>query len=308
MARIASVDCGAGIWQQNFSYDNNAWQSGVTGGPFGNLIKSVPTGGTGDSFQPTYNLTTNQISSLPGFTPSYDANGNVLNDSLHQYTWDAEGRPVTVDSISLVYDALGRMVEQTWGSSHAQLVYDPLGRKLAIANNQNPWWVRVPLPGGGAAVYNPSLAYYGHPDWLGSHRFTSTTTAPTGPNSDAALAPFGEMYAVSGTAGISFTGQYPDTTGPGWSAGDFDFLFREYNVQGRWASPDPAGLAAVNLADPQKSCDFSTRRVSLLRVSPSLTLSRGGTYTRCGLQKGSSACRLNRSTSTSKGKKTSRRS
>jgi hypothetical protein len=81
---------------------------------------------------------------------------------------------VKVDLISLVYDALGRMVEQSWSSSHAQLVYDPLGRKLAIANNQNPWWVRVPLPGGGAAVYNPSLAYYSHPDWLGSHRFTST--------------------------------------------------------------------------------------------------------------------------------------
>ena len=64
------------------------------------------------SFQPTYSPTTNRMTSLPGFTPSYDANGNVLNDSSHQYSWDAESRPVTIDGVGLTYDALGRMVEQ----------------------------------------------------------------------------------------------------------------------------------------------------------------------------------------------------
>jgi RHS repeat-associated protein len=33
--------------------------------------------------------------------------------------------------------------------------------------------------------------------------------------------------------------------------GLYDFLFREYSMQGRWPSPDPAGLAAVDLSDPQ---------------------------------------------------------
>ena len=39
-----------------------------------------------------------------------------------------------------------------------------------------------------------------------------------------------------------------------WGAapGIYDFPFREYSAaQGRWLSPDPAGLAAVNPADPQ---------------------------------------------------------
>src|SRR5262249_37019685 len=33
--------------------------------------------------------------------------------------------------------------------------------------------------------------------------------------------------------------------------GDYDFLFREYSNAGRWPSPDPAGLAAVDLTLPQ---------------------------------------------------------
>ena len=34
--------------------------------------------------------------------------------------------------------------------------------------------------------------------------------------------------------------------------GDYDFMFRRYNpVQGRWMSPDPAGLAAVDSTNPQ---------------------------------------------------------
>jgi hypothetical protein len=68
LVRIASVNCGAATWQQNFSYD-----------AFGNLNKTVPTGGTGNSFQPTYSPTTNRMTNIAGFIPSYDATGNVLN-------------------------------------------------------------------------------------------------------------------------------------------------------------------------------------------------------------------------------------
>ncbi|MGH9514302.1 MAG: hypothetical protein ACRD3P_01310 [Terriglobales bacterium] len=46
LARLASVDCGASIWQQNFTYD-----------PFGNITKNVPNGSAGLSFQPGYNET-----------------------------------------------------------------------------------------------------------------------------------------------------------------------------------------------------------------------------------------------------------
>src|SRR5207302_1054930 len=62
LTRIGSVNCGA-VWSQTFSYD-----------AFGNITKSGSM-----SFQPTYSSTTNRMSSLPGYTPTYDANGNVLN-------------------------------------------------------------------------------------------------------------------------------------------------------------------------------------------------------------------------------------
>jgi len=104
---------------------------------------------------------------------------------------------------------------------------------------------RKPLPGGGAAVYTASgLSYYRHSDWLGSSRLASTPTRTV--YSTTAYAPFGEPYAQSGTADLSFTGQNQDTVG-----GSYDFLAREYAIQGRWPSPDPAGLAVADPSNPQ---------------------------------------------------------
>ncbi|MGH9474010.1 MAG: RHS repeat-associated core domain-containing protein, partial [Terriglobales bacterium] len=62
-------------------------------------------------------------------------------------------------------------------------------------------------------------------------------------------APYGALYADSapGAASQWFTGVDSDT-----STLLSDFPFREYSsIQGRWLSPDPAGLAAVNPANPQ---------------------------------------------------------
>lgn len=46
------------------------------------------------------------MTTIGSSTPSYDANGNVLNDFLHTYTWDANGRPVVIDGVGAPYDAL----------------------------------------------------------------------------------------------------------------------------------------------------------------------------------------------------------
>jgi RHS repeat-associated protein len=64
---------------------------------------------------------------------------------------------------------------------------------------------------------------------------------------DGAWAPFGEHYAGTGTSDRSFTGQTQDTV-----TGVYDFPFRQQHpVQGRWLVPDPAGLAAVDITNPQ---------------------------------------------------------
>jgi len=251
MGRIASSNCGTSIWNQNFSYD-----------PFGNITKTVPTGSTGISFQPTYDTTgmTNRITSSP-FT--YDSNsGNLTADNSHSYTWDVEGKMITVDSgsssgLCLTYDALGRMVEQAKGSScsssYQQILYGPGGGKVALMNAQTMTKAFIPLPSGAEAVYTSSgLAYYRHSDWLGSSRLATTPSRTL--YYGTAYAPFGENYAGSGTQDLSFTGQNQDTavSGSGGANGLYDFLYREHTpVQGRWLSPDLAGLAAANPNDPQ---------------------------------------------------------
>ena len=228
LARIAGANCGS-PWSQTFSYD-----------AFGNLSKS----GT-QSFLPTYSYLTNHMTLIGSSTPTYDANGNVTNDFVHSYTWDANARPVTADGVGLTYDALGRMVEQNKSGAYYQIVYAPAGAKLMILQQGTLQKAFLPLPGGSAAVYTSSgLGYFRHSDWLGSSRFASTWTRAM--YYDGAYGPFGEAYAQTGTTDLSFTGMNQDTV-----ANLYDFPSREYGIQGRWPSPDPAGLSSVKPSDPQ---------------------------------------------------------
>jgi RHS repeat-associated protein len=253
-ARIAIANCGT-PWSQTFSLD-----------PFGNISK---TGSI--TFQPTYNLATNRFQTIPGGTPTYDANGNLTYDLSHTYTWDAEGKTLAIDTVNLTYDALGRMVEQNRSGSYTEIVYSPRGGKLALMTGQTLQKAFVPLPGGTTAVYASSgLAYYRHADWLGSSRLASTPSR--GLYYDVAYAPYGESYAGTGTTDLNFTGQNQDTV-----SGMHDFLYREYHaVQGRWISPDLAGVAAVSLTNPQ-----TWNRYAYVMNSPVTLVDPLGLLTNC---------------------------
>jgi antitoxin component YwqK of YwqJK toxin-antitoxin module len=200
-----SVDCGTS-WQQLFTFD-----------PFGNIKKSGSS-----SFLPNYSTATNQISG--GVAASYDANGNLLEDNLtNTYTWDPNwGNPASINGTNLIYDALGRMVEQQNGSTYTQILYSQRG-KTAIMNGQTLSKAFIRLPGGGTAIYSSSgPTNYRHADWLGSSRLTSTPTRTV--YSSSAYAPSGEQYAASGTSDASFTDQNQDTTST-----LYDFTYREYS-------------------------------------------------------------------------------
>ena len=233
VTRLVGANCGTAA-AQTFSYD-----------PFGNIYKS----GSPYAFKPTYSASTNRMTSLPGnFTPSYDNNGNVTNDSNHTYSWDADGNSVSIDTVGLTFDALHRMVEKQISSTYTEIIYAPNGVKFAVMGGTNGQTLQnafVPLPGQATAVYTSGgLDHYRHSDWLGSARLTSSSTHTF--LSSLAYAPFGESYAQTGTADMSFTGQNQDTAN-----GDYDFLSREYSNEGRWPAPDPAGLKATKLAYPQ---------------------------------------------------------
>jgi RHS repeat-associated protein len=226
LIRVSSTSCTGSIWSQTFTYD-----------PFGNITK------TGNSaWNPGYNSATNHYT-LGG--TSYDANGNLLNDTFHTYTWNSDGQVLSVDSTGLTYDALGHQVERTNGAGYVQYVYAG-SAKLALMNGQTLTRAFVPLPGGTQGVYTTSFSKYRVPDWLGSFRIESTSSRTWGWS--AAFAPFGERYAEGGSAAAkTFAGHNWDTVND-----LYDALFREQSgAQGRWISPDPVGVSAVDISDPR---------------------------------------------------------
>jgi RHS repeat-associated protein len=147
------------------------------------------------------------------------------------------------------------MVETHTASGYAQHVYDPAGRNLALMLGQTFSGAWIPLPGGGYRLYqvNGTITGFRHPDWLGSARLLTSDTQTL--LNDVALSPYGEDYAQSGsTPDLQFTvGSVGELTiAASGGQGLFDFDFRKYSpAQGRWISPDPAGLAAVSPLDPQ---------------------------------------------------------
>jgi RHS repeat-associated protein len=240
LARQSTANCGT-AWNQTFSFD-----------PFGNISKSATVG---TNFNATYAPATNRITTIGSLVPTYDGNGNLTNDTSHAYTWDAEGKMLNIDSgtssgVCGTYDALGRMAEKATGatctSTYTEIVYAPSGGRLATMTGQTLQQASVPLLNGTEAVYSSSgLLAYRHSDHLGSSRFASTPARTK--YYDVAYAPYGEDYAGSGTADLSFTGQKRDTAS--WL---YDFMFRKYNsAHGRWMSPDPAGIGATNPSAPQ---------------------------------------------------------
>ena len=234
LERLNSANCGS-LWSQTFQYDafGNIWQ-------YGNSI-----------FDPGYG-SGNHVTGFgyDGGTGYNNGAGNITNDGSNTYTYNAEGRPATVSSTTAVYDAFTRLVEiQGSSGDHTQMVYAPDGFKFAYMNGQTVEKYIAPLAAGLQAVYlaaTPAApAFWRHSDWLGTVRLDSTPAQ--GVYFDGGWAPFGEYYAGTGTSDRVFTGQRQDVVGGIW-----DFMFRQYSpTQGRWMVPDPAGLGAVDITNPQ---------------------------------------------------------
>jgi RHS repeat-associated protein len=194
-------------------------------------------------------------------TIAYDSAGNLLNDTFHTYQWDPYGHSTIIGppaglgscgstgTTCVTYDASGRTVETQTGMAYSQILYSPQG-KTAIMNGQVTQNQYAALPGGATAYLTGStgtIRYFWHKDWLGTARFASGIVSRT-LYYDRAFAPFGEMYDNFGnSSGLDFTGDTQDTV-----SGTYDTPNREQNPsQGRWISPDPAGLSAADFNHPQ---------------------------------------------------------
>jgi RHS repeat-associated protein len=140
---------------------------------------------------------------------------------------------------------LTRPATQYSGSGYMQIVYGPQGR-FATMNGQTLLKAFIPLPTGATAFYGSSgLLYYRHTDHLGSARLATTPNRTL--YASGSYAPYGETYSQTGNSDISFAGQERYTV-----TGIHDALLRKYSTaQGRWLSPDAAGLGAVDPGNPQ---------------------------------------------------------
>lgn len=227
-ASCINANCGNTAFSYAYDRYGNRWQQNVTAG-------SGP--------QPQFSFDSHNH--MVGF--SYDSAGNLLSDGSHSYAYDAENRLIKVDggaTATYVYDALGRRVQ----SSGENWIYDLWGNRVTGVNNSGGWDVGEVYAGSShLATYVNGTTYFPLTDWLGTTRMITDLSAA---NVEQCLnLPFGDGRNCTGSAyhPIQFTGLIND------SETSLDHtLFRQYgSTQGRWISPDPAGLGAVDSSNPQ---------------------------------------------------------
>jgi len=105
----------------------------------------------------------------------------------------------------------------------------------------------VPFAGGILAEYYCGGVIFDHPDELGS---ATTATDCTGYNVQERLYyPFGEFWVGAGSLGMHQEfAQLPDYDP---ETDQYNTPNRHYTPMGRWLTPDPSGVKAARLDDPQ---------------------------------------------------------
>jgi RHS repeat-associated protein len=215
---------------------------------WGNRTSQTTTSGTCYNFSETVNGN-NQLSGPPYQPYQYDAAGNLTNDGVHTYYYDAEGRLNTVDGGSTAtywYTVEGWRGSETTAAGTRDFVHDRSGNVLNdITSNSTNGWQNVYIGLGGQTIGQytggPSgTTYFAHQDHIGSTRLLTTLGAGVQDSLD--FLPFGEQMVGGSTTNQKFTGYDRDT-----ETGLDHSWFRYYgSTMGRWLSPDPIRGSAAN--------------------------------------------------------------
>jgi RHS repeat-associated protein len=167
----------------NYAYDNIYQLTGVTQNssttesytydPVGNRLSSL-------GVSPYSNNTSNELTSIPGTTYTYDNNGNtqtkVVGSNTTSYAWDFENRMTSVTlpgsggTVTFAYDPFGRRIKKVTSAATSIFAYD--GDNLieetnssgaAVARYSQTQNIDEPL----AMLRSGATSYY-HADGLGS--------------------------------------------------------------------------------------------------------------------------------------------
>jgi RHS repeat-associated protein len=218
---------------------------------------------------PQYSFTGNNNRIDPSSGVTYDAPGNVTNDSLgHTYFYDAENRVVQVGGTQgqcstatacYIYDAEGRRAGKTLGASTVYYLYDLGGKEVAEVSSGGVWnRGEVYAKNRHLATYSggsTGVTYFNTADWLGTERIRTGLTSII---ETCTSLPFGDGFNCTGSdvSPMHFTGKQRDT-----ESGDDYFGARYYSsTEGRFMSLDPLG---GDSKDPQ-----SLNRYAYVRNNP----------------------------------------
>lgn len=187
----------------------------------------------------------NEQTTFAGATLQYDANGNLTNDGVNTYQWDARNRLVSISggtTASFSYDALGRRTNKTVNSVPSQSLYDgndiaaEIGGGAVGANYLRSLSIDEPFirqSGTGNEFY--------HIDALGSSLVLSNTAGAS--TTTYTYEPFGKttLTGLSANA-LQFTGREND-------GGFYYYRARYYSPShGRFIAQDPWEFAAGDMS------------------------------------------------------------
>jgi RHS repeat-associated protein len=275
---VAKLDVTGGGTPQSWSFSYDAdnrllLASSTTAGRYAYAYDSVDNVTTfetpAENADATYN-NVNQVESFAGNSFSYDADGNLVNDGVRTYRWDAENRLVSVAFINepnqqthFQYNGFGRRVAiVTAGDREPDDVQEThylwCGDVLCQARNSRNIVTRRYYPEGELSSYGP--LYYAQ-DQLGSVRdLLGGQTGHTVASFD--YDPYGKITRVRGLAlsDFRYAGLFYER-----NSGLYLAEHRAYDAAtGRWISRDPltefgsgTNLYAYSNGDPINAFDPS---------------------------------------------------
>jgi RHS repeat-associated protein len=232
----------------NYTYDE-----------YGNRWTQALASGSGPGLTPSYSFDINNRLTPTNCTNGadnfcYDGAGNLEYDGQGgNWAHDAEGRVFAYDTSSAsdtyTSDAAGQRLERTVNGLTYDYVFDNQGHENTKgAVGFASWhWSELYLGGMHVNTYTNGSTYFSHADHLGSERMETDPTGNTNASTNTNL-PFGEWTSSGMESELGFTGDLLDNP----DGNVFHTPFRQLSqTQGRWMTPDPAGLAAVDITNPQ---------------------------------------------------------
>lgn len=233
-ARLKTATAGpvaAPTWKLSWDYDR-----------FGNRKNQNVLAGSAPAPQLAISSTTNRITST-GYT--YDASGNLTNDTLHSYVYDGENRVTQADAgttATYTYDGAGLRVKKVAGSSTTRYVFS--GTKvIAEYTGATPTLSKEYIYAGSqllATLSSTGVPTYHHPDHLSVRVNTDSAGTVVGQQGHY---PFGESwYSISSTTKWQFTSYERD------SESGLDYAMFRYDSSrlGRFMTPDPLAGSTWN--------------------------------------------------------------